>query len=71
MLTRAATYEALTAQFRWQIPEHYNIGVDACDKWARTDKTALIHLHDDGGETRYSFQDLQRLSNRCANMLEA
>jgi acetyl-CoA synthetase len=70
MLTRAASYEALTAAFRWQIPEHYNIGVEACDKWAATDRLALIHLADDGKETRYSFKDLQRLSNRCANVLE-
>ncbi len=70
MLTKAASYEELTAQFRWQIPEHYNIGVDACDKWAESDRLALIHLHDDGRETRYSFKDLKRLSNRCANVLE-
>ena len=71
MLPQAASYEALTAAFRWQVPEHYNIGVDACDKWAGTDRLALIHLADDGRETRYSFRDLQRLSNRCANVLEA
>lgn len=75
MLPTAATYEELTATFRWQIPEHYNIGVDACDKWAAGtdggDRLALIHLTDDGTETRYSFKDLKRLSNRCANVLEA
>jgi len=71
MLTKASSYEELTANFRWQIPEHYNIGVDACDKWADSDRLALIHLSDDGRETRYSFRDLQRLSNRCANVLEA
>lgn len=76
MLSRAASYEELTARFRWQIPEHYNIGVDACDKWTQdknggSDRLALIHLADDGKETRYSFKDLRRLSNRCANMLEA
>jgi len=70
MLPRAANYEELTANFRWQVPEHYNIGVDACDKWADSGRLALIHLHDDGRETRYSFQDLKRLSNRCANVLE-
>ncbi|WP_193368399.1 acyl-CoA synthetase [Pelagibius marinus] len=75
MLTKAASYEELAARFRWRIPEHYNIGVDACDKWAQDsngggDRLALIHLHDDGRETRYSFKDLKRLSNRCANVLE-
>ena len=70
MLTKAASYEEMTAAFRWQIPEHYNIGVDACDKWAGSDRLALIHLADDGRETRYSFRDMSRLSNRCANVLE-
>ena len=34
MLQARATYEATRAAFSWAIPEHYNIGVDACDKWA-------------------------------------
>ncbi|MGF1592677.1 MAG: AMP-binding protein [Kiloniellaceae bacterium] len=71
MLPQAASYDELVATFRWQVPEHYNIGVDACDKWADSNRLALIHLADDGRETRYSFTDLRRLSNRCANVLEA
>src|SRR3546814_7178080 len=71
MLPQAPSYEELTARFRWQVPEHYNIGVDACDRWADTDRLALIHLDADGREARYSFRDLQRLSNRCANVLAA
>ncbi len=71
MLPKAASYEELTAKFRWQISEHYNIGVDACDKWADSGRLALIHLADDGREKRYSFRDMKRLSNRCANVLES
>jgi acetyl-CoA synthetase len=70
MLPQAANYPELIEKFRWQIPEHYNIGVDACDKWADTDRLALIHLREDGSTQRYSFADLKRLSNRCANLLE-
>src|SRR3546814_6191408 len=33
--------------------------------------TTFYHLDADGREARYSFRDLQRLSNRCANVLEA
>ncbi|CAM5211958.1 acyl-CoA synthetase [Oligella ureolytica] len=22
------------SNYSWQIPTHYNIGIDACDKWA-------------------------------------
>ncbi|NIA72333.1 AMP-binding protein [Pelagibius litoralis] len=71
MLTRAGSYRALCGGFRWQIPERYNVAVDACDKWADGDRLALIDLKTDGREQRYSFRDLSRLSNRLANALEA
>ena len=28
------TYDEVCNNFRWDIPEFYNIGVDVCDKWA-------------------------------------
>ena len=37
MLPAGTTYEDIRARFRWAIPEHYNIGVDICDKWAARD----------------------------------
>jgi acetyl-CoA synthetase len=73
MLPEASDYGELRRRFRWQIPEHYNIGVDVCDKWAARapDREALIHLRGDGTVERYSFQDIGRLSNRLANALAA
>lgn len=72
MLPKAGSYEEISRQFRWQLPEKYNIGVDACDKWADgSGRLALIHKRGDGEVERYSFDDLKRLSNRCANMLAA
>ncbi|MEX0922925.1 MAG: acyl-CoA synthetase [Rhodovibrionaceae bacterium] len=72
MLERASDYESLTAAFRWRIPGRYNIGVDACDKWADgSNRLALIHLKADGGIARYSFDDLKVMSNRLANALKA
>ena len=73
MLEPAESYADLYGRFRWRVPERYNIGVDACDKWAlrEPDRLALIHRKDDGSEDRYSFLDLMRLSNRLANALAA
>ncbi len=72
MLPAAESYEALAAAFRWQIPERYNIGVDACDKWADgSGRLALIHLKADGSRRDYSFDELKRLSNRLGNALAA
>jgi len=66
------SYNAIRTQFHWDIPEHYNIGVDVCDRWAQAapKQTALIHEEDDGTVQRVSFADLQRLSNQAANGLQ-
>lgn len=70
MLPAAQTYETLTAQFEWQIPSRYNIGVDVCDKWADgSGRLALIYEHRDGSAARYSFDDLKARSNQFANAL--
>ena len=71
MLTRADTYEDVCRLMRWRVPEHYNMGVDVCDKHAdaRPDAVGLIVEDENGAVTRYTFRDLRRLSNRLANVL--
>ncbi|MCP1336254.1 acyl-CoA synthetase [Futiania mangrovi] len=70
MLPKAKTWDALQADFRWEIPAHYNIGADVSDKWAGTRRTALILTDDAGEETRrVSFAELSVMSNRLADIL--
>ncbi len=71
MLPQIYDYEKLYREFRWEIPEHYNIGVDVCDRWARREpgRTALIHVHADGRIDQISYGTLQAQSNRLANAL--
>jgi len=73
MLSRAESYDALVRDFAWSLPARYNIGVDACDKWAAREpgRLALVHLRADGSVEDYSFARLAALSNRCANLLAA
>lgn len=73
MLTRADTYDEVHKALQWQIPEHFNMGVDVCDKHADAtpDKTALIIEDEDGDITQYSFLALKRLSNKLANLYVA
>ena len=69
MLTRLENYETVCRSFAWQIPSHFNIGVDICDKWADdAARLALIHEQRDGSATRYTFADIRRLSNQVANL---
>ena len=46
MLKQGNSYKTVQNAFRWEIPVKYNIGVDACDKFAaRTPNApALIDL---------------------------
>jgi len=69
----SGSFEELNAAFRWNIPDHYNIGVDVSDKWAESDpdRTALIDVYGDGTQQRYSFEELSQKSNQLANALES
>ncbi|BCF97621.1 acetyl-CoA synthetase [Paraburkholderia sp. PGU19] len=70
MLHAADTYDGLVAAFEWRIPPQYNIGIDACDKWANgSGRLALICETRDGQATRYTFDELKSLSDRFANAL--
>ena len=72
MLKPGNTYAEVVSSFRWEIPEHYNIGVDICDKWAeQPDRLALVFENESGQVEKYSFQDLKRLSNKLANGLKS
>jgi acetyl-CoA synthetase len=70
MLPAGDSYEAIRAAFRWCIPERFNIGVAACDRWADgSGRLALLHLRPDGRAERISFDRLKAESNRLANVL--
>ena len=66
------TYDDVCRNFKWKIPEHYNIGVDVCDRWAGDrQRLALIYIDPRGEEQRYSFRSLKDYSNQLANTLKA
>src|SRR3954467_9829375 len=64
------SYEEMRSQHSWNVPERYNIATDVCDKHPR-DRLAMIWEDWRGNERRVSFGELQDLSNRFANVLEA
>ena len=72
MIQRGENYEEVYAGFRWELPERFNIGVAACDRHADgSGRLALVYEAPDGSVERFSYDDLERLSNRCANALAA
>lgn len=73
MLPDLRDYDRLRTEFRWRIPERYNIAVDTCDRWAEQDpeRTAIIEVAPDWRVTPVSFGTLREQSNRLANALRA
>lgn len=72
MLKPDSSYRKVYTGFQWRIPEHYNIGVDICDKHAGDpQRLALICEQEDGRVDTYTFHELRQLSNRFANTLKA
>ncbi|PUB17513.1 AMP-binding protein [Yoonia sediminilitoris] len=71
MLIPQDNYAAMYDGFAWNIPTHFNIGVDICDSWAARspDRTAIIDIDKDGRAEEVSFRDLKNLSNQLANAL--
>lgn len=70
MLSAFQTYEEARENFRWEFEQDYNMGWDACDKWAdvEPERTAIIDL---SGDTRknISYAVLKAKSNQLANLL--
>ena len=72
VIERGESYDDVYGGFRWELPEWFNIGVAACDRHADgSGRLALVYEAPDGTLQRFSYDDLKRLSNRCANALAA
>ncbi len=72
LLKRFDTYEETCRNFRWNIPEHYNIADDVCERWAGdADRLALIYEDREKKVHRYTFQQVRRYANQWANTLRS
>lgn len=65
-------YAALAENFRWQVPEKFNIAVAVCGRWAPDRSRFALYYEDESGFTSaHTFWDIQRQANRLANVLAA
>ncbi len=73
MLPHSTNYQTLYQQFRWDLPDRFNIGEAISTRWAREtpDRTAIIFKPDNGQTRETSFGQLDRLANKMANLLVA
>ena len=68
---RLKSYAEVCAAFRWEIPEKYNIALDACGRWARQEpgRVALIDLRPGGERREWTYGALEAESAKLANVL--
>ncbi len=73
MEPRPTSYEEAVANFRWHVPEKFNIAQDVCTRYAQDaqhrQKTALIYESASGEVSNFSFGQLEDLSSRLATVL--
>ena len=63
-------YDEYRESFEWEIPETYNMAEAVCDRWASDRSAVALYWENAAGEAEsYTFHELSRLSNRCANAL--
>jgi acyl-coenzyme A synthetase/AMP-(fatty) acid ligase len=66
-------YKKEWSNWRWDIPNEYNIGYDVVDKHTKTDKKNKIALYWENaeGETdKFTFLEMKHLTNRFGNALK-
>ena len=63
-------YTELYNNFRWLVPQWFNLGHECCGKWAGdTTRIALICEDEQGTATNFTYAQLQADANRLSNAL--
>lgn len=65
-------YEKETENWKWDIPEYFNLGYDCVDKHAKGEyknKIALLWENEKGDTETYTFSEIKKLSNKFGNIL--
>jgi len=59
--------------WKWKIPENYNIGYDCVDKHTETNKKNKIALYwedEEGNTDKFTFNDMKKQTNKFGNLLK-
>ncbi len=66
-------YEKEYDNWKWKIPDDYNIGYDCVDKHTETEKKNKIALYWEdakGNSDKFTYNDMKRLTNKFGNALK-
>ena len=71
-MTDRDDYDRLYQNFRWSVPEEFNIAAVCGRRWAaESSRIAIVFDGDDGRPRRLSYASMQADTNRCSNALAA
>ncbi len=70
---QADHHAAMHANFRWAVPEQFNIADVCCGRWASAtpDAIAIHHETEDGTLRQISYRQLQLDANRLSHLLRS
>ncbi len=71
MLERAASYDALIAGFRWDLPDRLNMAAQVCDRWAEADPGRVAILDLSAGRREIGYGQLRQMADSLAHALVA
>jgi acetyl-CoA synthetase len=67
-------YERLHREFRWHVPQDFNIAEACCGRWARdpagASRVAVLHEREDGRRSSITYGELQAQANRLSLALK-
>ncbi len=69
-----SSYEDFKANYKVNVPEHFNFAYDVMDEWAaqRPDSPALVWIDDNHEEpVTYTYRQLKEMSDRAANLFKS
>lgn len=67
-LRESNSFDFIYKNFKWVIPEEYNIAYDICDKHSGDhEKIAMYYEDENGKETQFTFNYFMEHSNRLSN----
>ncbi|MBC7514505.1 MAG: AMP-binding protein [Herminiimonas sp.] len=68
----ADDYAAIYAEFRWQVPQHFNIAQVCCSRWADDpQRIAIRHEDEDGASATLTYAQLQAQANGLSHLLRS
>ncbi len=71
MLPVRDDYETLRRDFRWHIPDRFNLATACLGGAGKAERTAIVDVGGDGRVTQWTFAMLEEAASRLANALHA